>query len=68
MEVDGIPVTQFISKPPAAYFDRLDSTVDALGRAIINLQDDCVQNAPEVLFYRSGHFFNRLQSAPNGPG
>ena len=46
MEVDSIPVARFIPKATAAYFDRLDPAVDALGCTIASLQDDGVKNAP----------------------
>ena len=62
MEVDGISVARLISKSAAAYFDHLDPTVDALGCAIVSLQDDGVNYAPEMFLDSSGNFPDRLQS------
>ena len=68
MEVDGIPVARLIAKSTAAYFDHLDPAVDALGCAIVSLQDDGVNNAPEMFLDGSGNLPDRFQSAAKGPG
>jgi hypothetical protein len=68
MEVDGILVAGFIAKATTAYFDHIDPAVDALGGAIADLQEDGVNNSPEMGLDGPGNFLDGFQSTANRPG
>jgi hypothetical protein len=57
-----------LQKSVRAYFDRFYTTVDAFGRVIADLEDNRVDDAPQMVFYGLGHHFDGFQAAAHGPG
>lgn len=68
MEIDGIAEPLFVAEAATPDLDGFDPAVDALGRAVGDFQDDGIEDAPKVLFDRSGNLLHGLQTAANGPG
>ena len=46
MEVNGVGKAALVTKTAASNLDGFDAAVDALGRAVTDLEDDGIQNAP----------------------
>ncbi len=68
MEVNGGCKSFIISESAGAYFDCFYSAVDAFGRAIADLENNCIDDSPQVVFNGFGGFLDRLQAAAHGPG
>lgn len=68
MEVDRIAKALPITKTPRPALHALNAAVDALGMAVVYLQDDGVDDAPQVLLDRRGRFLHRIQPATHRPG
>ena len=68
MEVNGGCKPLIVSESAGAYFDGFDSAVDAFGRAIADLEDNGIDDSPQMVFNSFGGFLDRLQAAAHGPG
>lgn len=68
MKIDGAAESLLVAKAAASDLDSFDSTVDAFGRAVSNVQDNGIEDAPEMLFDRLGNLFHRIETAADGPG
>ena len=68
MEVDCGGEAFFISEAAATDFDGFDSAVNAFSGAITALQDDGINDPPEVFFDGFAGLFHRFQPAAHGPG
>jgi hypothetical protein len=68
MEINGIAESLLVAESAASDLDGFDPAVDALGRAVGNLQYDGIENAPKVLFDCFRNLYHGLQAATNGPG
>ena len=68
MKVNGVSKPPFVAEAPTAHFDCFDPAVDGFRRAIAHLQDDRIEDTPQVFFDGSGGCFERFQPTPHGPG
>ena len=68
MEVDGLDVLLFIAKAAAPDFEALDAAIHTLRRPVVRLQQDGIENAPQMLLDDSCHLFDRGQATADGPG
>ena len=59
MEVDGLNVSRFIAKAPTPDFEALDAAIHTLRRSVARLQQDGIENAPQMFFDGSCHLFDR---------
>src|SRR5690606_24058269 len=67
MKVNGIAESLLVSKSPRSSLHRLDPTVDAFRMTVVSLQNDGVDNAPQVILQRCRNFLHGRQPAANHP-
>ncbi len=58
----------FVTETSAAHLDHFYPAIEAFCRAIADLQDHSIQNAPQVLLDRLGNFLDRIQATAHRPG
>ena len=67
MEVDRVAESDLVSESASAYFHHLDPAVDALGMAVMHIQNDGIDDAPEMVKNRRRHLLHQLQSTAQSP-
>jgi len=66
VEIDGCPESPLIAKSPAAHLEKLDTAVGTLSQPIGGLDDNGIQNPPQVRLDHAGNLLHRLQPAADG--
>jgi len=67
MKVDRRLDAFLVAVTLAANLDHLDLAVDTLGVAIVGIQNNGVEDAPEMLLDHPGHLLDGLQTAADRP-
>ena len=68
MEVNCGCKALIVLESAGAYFDRFYSAVDAFGRAITDLENNRIDDSPQMVFDGFSGFLDRLQAAAHGLG
>ena len=68
MEFNGVGKPLFIWESSAANLDGIDPAVDVVGQTIAHLQNECIQDVPEVVLDGLGRDLDRIEPAAHGPG
>ncbi len=67
MKIDRCLESLLVPEATAADLDHLDLAVGALGMAVVGIQNDCIEDAPQVLLDHPGDPFDGLQTAAYCP-
>lgn len=67
MEVNGVRKPLHVAKALTAHFDGFDSTVGVFRRSIAHLQDDRIDDAPQMVFDGFGGRLDWFKSTLHGP-
>lgn len=67
MEVNRRLESFLIAEPSVTHLDHRDLAVGTLGMTVVGIQNNRVENAPQVLLNHPRHFLDRLQSAAYRP-
>ena len=68
MEVDCVGEALFVAEAPAAHLDHLEPAVNTFGRSIGHLQNDGIEDAPQMIPDGSGGLPDQFQTATHRPG
>ena len=68
MEVNGVGEPLFVTESPAAHLAGLDPAVDAFDWSIAHLENDRIQDVPEVILDGPSGRLDRFELASHGPG
>lgn len=60
MKIDGIAEARLVAEPSAAHLDQLDPAVDAFRAAVVGIENDGVEDVPQVRFDHPGNLSDRL--------
>jgi len=67
MKVNGIHESSFVAESACTDLDGFDPAVDPFSRAIAGLQNDGIENSPQMVPDCPGSFFHRFKPAAHSP-